>query len=57
MLEKIRNNSEITTLRTKAAILDDLVEFIENKYLGYMMSATEKGKNISLAKVKKMLRG
>lgn len=57
ILEKTKNGSEIKTLRTKAAILDELVEFIEDKYLGYLMSATEKEKNFSLAKAKKLLRG
>lgn len=55
MSEKIRNNHEIMALRTKAAILDELVEFIEDKYFGYLMSTTEKEKNISLAEGKKLL--
>lgn len=57
ILGKQKNNLDITALRTKAAILDELVEFIEDKYLGYLMSATEKEKNFSLAKAKKLLRG
>lgn len=57
ILGKQKNDLDITALRTKAAILDELVEFIEDKYLGYLMSATEKEKNFSLAKAKKLLRG
>jgi len=36
--------------------LDELVEFIEDKYLGYLMQATEKEKNISLSRAKKTSR-
>lgn len=49
------NKKEIEQLQTKAAILDDLVEFIEDKYLGYLMVTTEKELNISLKKAKTML--
>ena len=50
------NKKEIEQLQTKAAILDDLIEFIENKYLGQLMSITEKEPNISLKKAKTSLR-
>ena len=50
------NKKEIERLQTKAAILDDLMEFIENKYLGQLMSITEKEPNISLKKAKANLR-
>ena len=54
--EKEINKKEIERLQTKAAILDDLIEFIENKYLGQLMSITEKEPNISLKKAKTSLR-
>lgn len=54
--KKAINKEEIEQLKTKAAILDDLVEFIEDKYLGHLMSVTEKEPNISLKKAKTMLR-
>ena len=50
------NKKEIERLQTKAAILDDLMEFIEDKYLGQLMSITEKEPNISLKKAKGSLR-
>jgi len=48
-------NCEIEQLKTKAAILDELVEFIEDKYTGLLMNKTEKEKNISLSRAKKLL--
>jgi hypothetical protein len=51
-----RGDFKIEELKTKAAILDELVEFIEDKYLGYLMSMTEKEKNIPLSKARKLLR-
>ena len=54
--EKEINKKEIEQLQTKTAILDDLIEFIENKYLGQLMSITEKEPNISLKKAKTSLR-
>ncbi|MEK7150184.1 MAG: hypothetical protein AAB736_01095 [Patescibacteria group bacterium] len=53
--EKI-NKEEIEQLQTKAAILDDLMEFIEDKQLGYLMRIAEKEPNISIKKAKAMLR-
>ncbi|MBI2637617.1 MAG: hypothetical protein HYW88_01830 [Candidatus Sungbacteria bacterium] len=52
---KTRRVSELEHLRAKAALLDDLVELIEDKYLGYLMKITENEKNISLLKAKKLL--
>jgi len=54
--KKITNKEEIEQLQTKAAILDDLVEFIEDKYLGHLMRIVEKEPNISLKKARTMLR-
>ena len=54
--KKAINKKEIEQLQTKAAILDDLVEFIEDKYLGHLMRVAEKEPNISFKKAKAMLR-
>jgi len=43
-------------LKIKASILDELVELIEDRYLGYLMKLAEKEKNIPLKKAKKLLR-
>lgn len=43
-------------LRAKAEILDELVELIEDKYLGFLMRSTEKEKNISLERAQRVLR-
>lgn len=53
--KKAINKEEIEQLQTKAAILDDLVELIEDKYLGHLMRITEKEANFSLKKAKTML--
>lgn len=50
------NKEKIEQLQTKAAILDDLVEFIEDKYLGHLMRITEKEPNIPLKKAKTTIR-
>jgi hypothetical protein len=47
---------KIEELKVKASILDELVELIEDRYLGYLMKLTEKEKNIPLKKAKKLLR-
>lgn len=47
---------ELEQLKQKAAFWDELMEFIEDKGLGYLMQSVEKEKNISLSKAKKLLR-
>ncbi len=47
---------KLEELKVKASILDELVELIEDRYLGYLMKLTEKEKNIPLEKAKKLLR-
>jgi hypothetical protein len=47
---------KLEELKVKASILDELVELIEDRYLGYLMKLTEKEKNIPLKKAKKSLR-
>jgi hypothetical protein len=43
---------KLEELKVKASILDELVELIEDRYLGYLMKLTEKEKNITLKKAK-----
>ncbi|MEK7139825.1 MAG: hypothetical protein AAB805_00710 [Patescibacteria group bacterium] len=40
----------------KAALWDELMEFVEDKHFGLLMQSAEKEKNVSLLKVKKSLR-
>ncbi len=47
---------KLEELKIKASILDELVELIEDRYLGYLMKLTEKEENISFKKAKKLLR-
>lgn len=54
-LPKIKKDSKFEAIRTKAAIFDELVELIEEKYFGYLMSITDKEKNIPLSIAKKLL--
>lgn len=42
-------------LQQKAAFLDELLDFIEDKTLGYLMDETEQEKNISLSQAKKAM--
>ncbi len=51
-----QTNAGIEELQVKSMILDDLMEFIEDKYFGYLMALTEKEPNISLSKAKKLMR-
>jgi hypothetical protein len=50
------DKKKLEELKVKASILDELVELIEDRYLGYLMKLTEKEKNIPLKKAKKLLR-
>lgn len=58
----IQKNKELTgfgsknLLRRKAAFLDEILNFIEEKSLGYLMEETEKEKNISLNKAKSQIK-
>lgn len=47
---------ELEQLKQKAAFWDELMAFIEDKGLGYLMQSVEKEKNISLSRAKKLLR-
>lgn len=52
----IEQKTNIEQLKKKAAFWDEFMEFVEDKFLGNLMESTEKEKNVSLAKAKKMLR-
>jgi len=43
-------------LRRKAAFLDEILNFIEEKSLGYLMEETEKEINIPFQKAKKQIK-
>jgi len=54
--QKTKKSVEIKQLRAKAAILDELIEVIEDKYFGHLMNLAEKEKSVPLSKAKKLLR-
>ena len=47
---------EMQVLRMKADLLDELMEAIEDNYLGELMREAEKGPTISLSQAKKLLK-
>ncbi len=49
-------NKGLEELKIKASILDELVEFIEDRYLGYLMYQAENEPSVPLKKAKKLLR-
>lgn len=42
-------------LEKKAAFLEELLDFVEERYLGFLMEQTEGEKNIPLAEAKKLM--
>jgi predicted house-cleaning noncanonical NTP pyrophosphatase (MazG superfamily) len=42
-------------LKRKASLLEEILAFLEDEYLGFLMEKTEKEKNIPLSKAKKIL--
>ena len=54
-IQKTTLNRNRFLLKKKAAFLDELLSFIEDKSLGYLMEEAEKEENIPLAKAKKLL--
>ena len=54
-MPKTGKESKITELKIKAGLLDELMELIEEKLFGYLMTTSEKEKNIPLSKAKKLL--
>jgi hypothetical protein len=47
---------DIKELKAKAALLDELLELIEEKGLAFFMAATERELNIPLRRAKNLLR-
>jgi len=43
-------------LKRKASLFEEILSFLEDEYLGYLMEKTEKEKNIPLPKAKKILK-
>lgn len=54
--KELANFGSKNLLRRKAAFLDEILNFIEEKSLGYLMEETEKEKNISLNKAKSQIK-
>ncbi len=50
------NNKKIENLRMKAELFDEVVELIEQRYLGELMRESEKERNISLVRARRLLR-
>ena len=46
----------LTTLEAKAAFLDEILSFIEDKALGHLMEATESERNIPLSKARQFIK-
>ena len=46
------NNKKIENLRMKAELFDEVVELIEQRYLGELMRESEKERNISLVRAR-----
>jgi len=46
----------VEELERKAFLLEEILSFVEDQYLGYLMKKAEKEKNISISKAKKRLR-
>jgi hypothetical protein len=51
-----QNTSTESTLKAKADMFDELVDFIEGRALGHLMQKTEKEKGIALATARKSVR-
>lgn len=47
---------KIEQLQKKAALFDELIAFLEDKYMGYLMEFVEKEKNLPILKAKKSMR-
>ncbi|HEY4506473.1 MAG TPA: hypothetical protein VJJ24_03445 [Candidatus Paceibacterota bacterium] len=52
---KNKSSNGRNDLARKAALFDELVEFIEQKYLGFLMEGTEKEKSLTLSQAKRAL--
>ena len=55
--EKVRvNKNYLEDLERKKSFLEDLLVFIEDRSLGFLMEKTEKEENVSLFEAKKCLK-
>ena len=46
----------VENLKKKASFLEELLSFVEDKYLGDLMEKTEKEENVSLSEAKRILK-
>jgi len=49
----VLNRKELEELEIKASLFEEILSFIEDKYLGYLMQSAEKEKNIPASQAKK----
>lgn len=54
--KKFAKIKETKQLQIKAALFDELMEFLEDRYLGYLMDSVEKEQNIPILKAKKIIK-
>jgi len=52
----ILDKKDFEDLRNKASFLEELLSFIEDKYLGVLMTKTEREKNIPSSKAKRIMK-
>lgn len=51
----ILDREYIEELKRKAFLFEEILSFLEDEYLGYLMKKTEKEENIPFSKAKKIL--
>lgn len=54
--QEVLDKDYFEELKRKASLFEEILSFIEDKYLGYLMEEAEKEKNIPLLKAKKELK-
>ena len=54
-IEKQASGAYVKDLEKKATFLKELLSFVEDKALGFLMEKTEEENNISLSEAKKLL--
>lgn len=55
-LKVLLDKKRLIRLEQKAAFLDELLSFIEDKYLGFLMRMTEGERSIPISEAKELLR-
>ena len=50
-----KNGKGLETLKRKAFLFEEILSFLEDEGLGFLMEKTEKEKNIPLTKARRML--